>query len=140
MGNRAGTSGVPCYINSFSREVHSTDGTINITYSYTDFPGDITQDEPTSFFTRQLLFPVIVSVYQMLECTGLSIMPVSQLVLLDKDTQSEWYTLFKGLDEHEWCLLVLDVQNTYGLPFEVTVSNSDECMHFLVYQSYNCVF
>ena len=67
-------------------------------------------------------------------------MPVSQLVLLDKDTQSEWYTLFKGLDEHEWCLLVLDVQNTYGLPFEVTVSNSDECMHFLVYQSYNCVF
>lgn len=34
----------------------------------------------------------------------------------------EWQTLLKDRSRFDWCALTLDVQNTYGLPFEVTLS------------------
>ena len=36
--------------------------------------------------------------------------------------EKEWDDLLGGADDDDWCIFTLDVQNTYGLPFEVTLT------------------
>ncbi|KAH8117559.1 Trs120-domain-containing protein [Phellopilus nigrolimitatus] len=104
-------------------KVGCTDGTIQISYSYTSRRQDNLQTPPTAFYTRQLLFPVLVTVYQMLNCSGMNILPISTLELGDTDVvDKDWSAFLKNANEFEWCVLTLDVQNIYGLPFEVILS------------------
>lgn len=55
-----------------------------------------------------------VTVYHMLECHDMSVMPLDALSNIHDDL------LQRDSDPHEWCLFSIEVRNTYGLPFEVT--------------------
>lgn len=52
----------------------------------------------------------------------MNILPISALEAVDDDVRDEWSSLLAGTDEAGWCVLALDVQNTYGLAFEVSLS------------------
>ena len=73
------------------------------------------------FYTRQLILPLLVTVYQMLECSAMNILPMSEL---ERGTvrRKEWDAVLEGEEDEDWCIFALDVQNTYGLPFEVTLT------------------
>jgi hypothetical protein len=100
----------------------SAHGTIHISYSLVNREHD--EQVPTSevFYTRQLSYPVTVTVYHMLECHDMSLM---SMVDVDCDI-ADWAgnsvtQIFSEVDDSaEWCLFAIDVRNTYGLPFEVT--------------------
>lgn len=84
---------------------------------------------PSVFYARQLPLPLLVSVYEMLECHGMNIVPISSLAvngmangddILSKE--AEWRALLARPDRSDWCILTLDVRNTYGLAFEVQIA------------------
>jgi hypothetical protein len=58
----------------------------------------------------------------MLECHNMDIFP---LVVGDyeaeKTPENRSQALFNDVEEEGWCLFTIDVRNTYGLPFEVTL-------------------
>lgn len=54
-----------------------------------------------------------VTVYHMLECHDMNIMPLDALSNISDEL------LQKNADPHEWCLFSVEVRNTYGSPFEV---------------------
>lgn len=58
----------------------------------------------------------------MLECSGMNVVPLSALEHGDEQQRREWAVLLQDTNAFDWCLLTLDVQNTYGLPFEVALS------------------
>lgn len=75
------------------------------------------------FYTRQLSYPVTVTVYHMLECHDLRLMPMVDVNYDDigsRASNSVIHLLPEVDDPAEWCLFAIDVRNTYGLPFEVT--------------------
>src|ERR1700761_2720262 len=56
---------------------HSVSGTVQIAYAHAR--GDPTSD---SFYTRQILYPVLVTVNHTLECHAMDLLPFSQVVTL----------------------------------------------------------
>ncbi|KAI9466349.1 TRAPP II complex [Lactarius psammicola] len=87
-----------------------TSGGIYISYGYLHRRQSTLSQPPETFHTRQLSYPVLVTVYHMLECHNMDIFPLGQGAVL-----------FKDVEEEGWCLFSIDVRNTYGLPFEVTL-------------------
>lgn len=99
-------------------------GTVHISYSYSQANREHEEQVPASevFYTRQLSYPVTVTVYHMLECHDLSLMPMID-VDYDDISHRAGNSVIHFLpddDPEEWCLFAIDVRNTYGLPFEVT--------------------
>ncbi|KAG1756741.1 TRAPP II complex [Suillus paluster] len=97
-------------------------GTIHISYSQVNREHEEQAPAAEVFYTRQLSYPVTVTVYHMLECHDLSLVP---MVDVDYDighraSNSMTQILPEVDDPAEWCLFAVDVRNTYGLPFEVT--------------------
>ena len=102
---------------------------IHVSYSYIHRPQQSLQEPPEVFHNRQLSYPVLVTVYHMLECHDMDILPYSPDTLTDllrEDVQDESTDvkarreLLNVEDDAEWCLFSVEVRNTYGLPFEVT--------------------
>lgn len=116
----------------------STSGTIQISYSH------IRQEELTTsdvFYTRQVLYPVLVTVYNTLECHGLDILPFASVTAAQESQNTGstlaveregWKRTLEGVgdEDGDWCLVTVDVRNTYGIPFEVTFERDQEgqCM------------
>ena len=101
---------------------HSTSGTIHISYSYTSRPES---DRLGMFYVRQVSYPLAVTVYHMLECHGMDVLPFpSYTYHPDFHNKLKETGGSKGglvLDEDwGWCLFSVDVRNAYGLPFDVT--------------------
>lgn len=100
-------------------------GTVHISYSQVNQEHEEQIPASDVFYTRQLSYPVTVTVYHMLECHDLSLMPMID-VDYDYDSINRWASnsvvhLLPEVDDlAEWCLFAIDVRNTYGLPFEVT--------------------
>ena len=101
-----------------------------------------------NFHTRQVSYPVLVTVYHMLECHNMDIFPLSVGDCdAGKTPASKRRELFKDVEEEGWCLFTIDVRNTYGLPFEVTLervqdgqetfSECDVCLTVLLYRPYS---
>lgn len=121
-------------LNSFSRMTHSilmysVNGTMHVSYAYIHRPQDSLQTPPDVFHTRQLSYPVMVTVYHMLECHGMDIIPFPPSVSshsddVDSAPHGRMSSLRVGGDG--WCLFSIDVRNTYGLPFEVTFERVQE--------------
>ncbi len=106
----------------------SASGVVHVSYSYFHRPRT-TLDQPSDIFhTRQLSYPVLVTVYHMLECHAMDILPYSpdSTFATTRDSQgdgSDTTTTKIGLivdDITDWCIFSIEVRNTYGLPFEVT--------------------
>ncbi|KAJ6496720.1 TRAPP II complex [Mycena vitilis] len=108
------TVNVNCY-----GKVGCTTGTIHVSYSYVHRDPDSLTPSPGVFHTRQLSYPVMVTVYHMLECHGMDILPFPSVPLdLDEERTGD-DDQYRG-DEAGWCLFSVEVRNTYGLPFEVS--------------------
>ena len=100
----------------------STSGCIFISYGYLHRRQSTLSQPRETFHTRQLSYPVLVTVYNMLECHNMDIFPLS---VGDREAENapknKRQELFKDVEEDGWCLFSIDVRNTYGLPFEVTL-------------------
>jgi hypothetical protein len=57
----------------------------------------------------------------MLECYNMDIFPLTVGGYGAPGTANKWQALFDDVEEEGWCLFSIDVRNTYGLPFEVTL-------------------
>ncbi|KAJ7709879.1 TRAPP II complex [Mycena rosella] len=106
------TVNVNCY-----GKVGCTNGTIHVSYSYVHRPVASLDLSPQVFHTRQLSYPVMVTVYHMLECHGMDILPFPSHPL-ELDQEQPETDVFGN--EAGWCLFSVEVRNTYGLPFEVS--------------------
>ena len=90
-----------------TQESHKTDTSVDLVYG------------------RQLIFPVLVTVYQMLQCHSLHISPLAPVDVQSvtaSDGTRQWSDIFRSVTANEWCLLSMHVSNDYNLPFEVTLS------------------
>ncbi|KAF7304920.1 hypothetical protein MKEN_01206300 [Mycena kentingensis (nom. inval.)] len=105
------TINVNCY-----GKVGCTTGTIHMSYSYVNRPQNNLNPIPQVFHTRQISYPVMVTVYHMLECQGMDILPFPSYPSDLEESADEQY---RG-SEAGWCLFSVEVRNTYGLPFEVS--------------------
>ncbi|KAF7363484.1 hypothetical protein MSAN_01004300 [Mycena sanguinolenta] len=108
------TVNVNCY-----GKVGCTTGTVHVSYSYVDRPTPSLDPSPKVFHTRQLSYPVMVTVYHMLECHGMDILPFPSVPSELDEEQTEAGEDYRG-NEAGWCLFSVEVRNTYGLPFEVS--------------------
>lgn len=97
-----------------------TEGTIHISYAYVhrQKEGDA---QPDVFHTRQLSYPVLVTVYQMLECSSMDILPFPAYVPPPTTSRRQARANMCIDDESGdgWCLFSVEVRNSYGQPFEV---------------------
>lgn len=121
-------------VGPYVKITHSTSGTIQISYSH------IRQEELTTsdvFYTRQVLYPVLVTVYNTLECHGLDILPFASVTAAQESQNAGsalaveregWKRTLEGVgdEDGDWCLVTVDVRNTYGIPFEVTFERDQE--------------
>jgi len=113
----------PSFYEPLADKAYSTNGSIHISYACSrQAPG---ADPPLdNFYTRQLTYPVLVTVYHMLECYDMDILSYSGL-----NGRVGAGRLDPSLGESEddnWCLFSIEVRNTYGLPFEVTFERTEK--------------
>lgn len=97
----------------------SNSATVRVSYAYVR-RNDESGATPEIFYTRQLTYPMTVTVYHMLECHDMSVMPLDAFSDINDDS------LQRDGDPHEWCLFSIEVRNTYGLPFEVTFDRTQQ--------------
>ncbi|KIY43410.1 hypothetical protein FISHEDRAFT_53353 [Fistulina hepatica ATCC 64428] len=106
------------------------ESTIYISYSYAHRPLAEGEAPAEVFHTRQLSYPVMVTVYQMLECTGMDIMPFPLHTPKLQDgvaSQDKARRLNMNTgDKDGWCLFSIEVRNMYGQPFDVSFDRTQE--------------
>ncbi|KAI0362223.1 hypothetical protein OH77DRAFT_1416447 [Trametes cingulata] len=121
-------------VNCFGK-VGCTSGAINVSYAFVHRPQASLQEPAEVFYTRQLSYPVLVTVYHMLECHAMDILSYSGATTTispddDADESSPEAKARKSLlhvgDIADWCIFSIEVRNTYGLPFEVTFERDQE--------------
>ncbi|CAG8526638.1 6126_t:CDS:10 [Ambispora leptoticha] len=117
-----------------------TYGTIQIDYGYIDRPDSVSE---AIFFTRQVFYPVLLTVHQHLEPLTMDILNFKPIAdngssiinnhngHIDKSTRKQVEELLKitrfneksesELD-NEYCLLTFDIRNVWHIPFNVTFS------------------
>ncbi|KAI0703613.1 TRAPP II complex [Cytidiella melzeri] len=110
---------------SCSGKVGCTNGTIHISYAYCHRPRSNLEKPPEVFHTRQLSYPVLVTVYHMLECYGLDILPytpdmIDYAAVTDENATKRMEKPLQVRDPEDWCIFSIEVRNTYGIPFEVS--------------------
>ncbi|KAF5391257.1 hypothetical protein D9757_001865 [Collybiopsis confluens] len=106
-------------------KVGCTEGTIHTSYSY------INRDSPNGqknsvFYTRQLSYPLMVTVYRMLESHGMDILPYPSYPGEPNSEVAKHDSNLFVEDKAAWCLFFIDVKNTYGIPFEVSIERIQE--------------
>ena len=115
--------------------LQSSSGTVQFSYSFVHRPRppSLTYKADEVFHTRQLLYPILITVYQTLICSGLEIVPywTSETIGIEKgfsDDDAARRSLLSGSTENpdDWCLLTLDVRNVYSVPFEVIFERLQE--------------
>jgi Transport protein Trs120 or TRAPPC9, TRAPP II complex subunit len=109
---------------------YSTTGVIHASYAYVHRPRNLQEDPPDVFHARQLSYPVMVTVYHMLECHGMDIIPLPDCEMSNVDSHISGAVGLQSIydmgGEPGWCLFSIEVRNTYGLPFEVTFERHQE--------------
>ncbi|KDQ60798.1 hypothetical protein JAAARDRAFT_31778 [Jaapia argillacea MUCL 33604] len=111
-------------------KVGCTSGTIQVSYANVKRRQTSLQKPVDVFYTRQATYPVLVTVYHMLECHSMDIIPYHGTDVRGEPTKPSSWEIGELLsqigDGVGWCLFSVDVRNTYGLPFEVTFSRVQE--------------
>ncbi|KAL1721168.1 TRAPP II complex [Schizophyllum commune] len=115
-------------------KVGCTEGTIHISYAYVfrgkgkgggeDGEGEGGEGEsptPDVFHTRQLSYPVLVTVYQMLQVSAMDVLPFPAYVPPPGayGRQARANVVIDDESGDGWCLFSVEVRNSYGQPFEV---------------------
>lgn len=115
-------------------------GSIQVIYGTLDRGTD---PRPPTFHTRQIAFPILMSVYHTLECTALNVLriptlaatppsPADRASAADPPSSSASAAMARGSSvstlaraleddkDRDFCLVAVDVRNTYVQPFEVS--------------------
>ncbi|KAH9856984.1 TRAPP II complex [Lenzites betulinus] len=120
-------------VNCFGK-VGCTSGAIHVSYALVHRSPESPSDSSEVFYTRQLSYPVLVTVYHMLECQAMDILSYTGATT----TKSPDDTDDGSPDDHtrtsllhvgeiaDWCIFSIEVRNTYGRPFEVTFERNQE--------------
>ncbi|KAJ3920922.1 TRAPP II complex [Lentinula edodes] len=107
-------------INCFGKQ----EGTIHASYSYIHRdPFD--NEEASVFHTGQLSYPLMITVYRMLESHEMDILPYPYPTGTDDNLVINKSNLFVQ-DNGAWCLFSVDIMNRYGIPFEVSIERIQE--------------
>ncbi|OCF62347.1 hypothetical protein L486_02015 [Kwoniella mangroviensis CBS 10435] len=141
-------------------KVGCTDGTIRIDYGYLDRSTSSSGEErhkndsaPSSFYTRQITFPILFTVYHTIEAHSLDLIrlgsssenldaicrPSENGLVANRDTSKlekststsqinddRLKTALKVENDGKHCLLALSVRNVYGVPFEITLERTGQ--------------
>ena len=102
---------------------HSTNGTINISYAYSKDPKLEGSDV---FYIRQVSYPLMVTVYHMLECSGMDLLPFPSYPHLRQKEENEKFRYLSIAEDAGWCLYSIEVRNSYGIPFDVTLFRTQD--------------
>ncbi|XP_006458106.1 hypothetical protein AGABI2DRAFT_148600 [Agaricus bisporus var. bisporus H97] len=96
-----------------------TNGNVHVSYSYTHRT-DL--EQPSDYFyTRQLSHPIMVTVYPMLQCQNMDLIPFPSYMDYIQTPSTTTHHNNLGVDDGaSWCLFSVEVRNVYGSPFEVT--------------------
>ncbi|KZT58996.1 hypothetical protein CALCODRAFT_219199 [Calocera cornea HHB12733] len=103
-----------------------TSGTVQISYGC--LPEDDREDN-ARFYTRQILYPVLVTVYHNLECQSMDVLrftPAEYNAEGALDKSDSRRVLLDIPKDGDWCLFTVDVRNLFGVPFEVTLERTQE--------------
>ena len=103
---------------TWADQQNSTHGTIHISYAHLAHQ----TPAPEVFYLRQVSYPLTVTVYHMLECCNMEILPFPSYAGPVRKTchPREGVTKELVVDQSSgWCLFSIEVRNTYGLPFDV---------------------
>ncbi|KIJ44069.1 hypothetical protein M422DRAFT_252562 [Sphaerobolus stellatus SS14] len=83
-----------------------------------------------TFYTRQVIYPILVTVYNTLECYDMDVLSfTTPKAFLQSETHNdyeEWKQVLETLPEGDWCIFTVNVRNTYGIPFEVNFERNQE--------------
>ena len=106
----------------------STAGTIHISYAHAKDPN---LKDSNAFYVRQVSYPLMVTVYHMLECSGMDILQFPVYPQLrtpgQLNSRTDKFNVLQTDYDVGWCLFSIEVRNTYGSPFDVTlVRNQDD--------------
>lgn len=104
---------------------YSTNGVIHISYAHVETANS---EDSDVFYMRQVSYPLMVTVYHMLECSSMDILPFPSyprwLHRGNKDTAQ-----LNIEEEAGWCLFSIEVRNSYGSPFDVTLVRVQKGKH-----------
>ncbi|PPR08068.1 hypothetical protein CVT24_010529 [Panaeolus cyanescens] len=100
-------------------KVGCTNGTIYVSYAHI---GEDDESDSNIFYVRRVSYPLMVTVYHMLECSGMDILPFPSY-----PKSSDGPLALQAADREHlrieentgWCLFSIEVRNTYGSPFDV---------------------
>ncbi|PPQ83346.1 hypothetical protein CVT25_003985 [Psilocybe cyanescens] len=96
-------------------------GVIHISYSHAEDPNLRDSDV---FYVRQVSYPLMVTVYHMLECNGMDLLQFPsypQSLRRNNNPKNSRMSSLHFEDDAGWCLFSIEVRNTYGSPFDVTL-------------------
>jgi hypothetical protein len=99
----------------------STNGYIQVPYTYVHRKLESLQELPDVFHMRHLSHPVLVKGYHTLECFVMYVLPALAFGARDVPANADMGTaLLRAVGNGVgWCMFAIDVRNTYGLPFQV---------------------
>lgn len=80
---------------------------------------------------RQVSYPLMVTVYHMLECSSMDILafPSYSHSLLRGKKEAAQVKYLNVEEESGWCLFSIEVRNSYGSPFDVTLVRTQKGKH-----------
>ena len=120
--------------NAHANDTRSSNGVIHVSYAYVKRPQETLTTPTEVFHTRQLSYPVLVTVYHMLECDAMDILSYTGATTTLPPTANDndfldakaRKSLLHVGDIADWCIFSIEVRNTYGSPFEVTFERKQE--------------
>jgi hypothetical protein len=77
-----------------------------------------------TFHTRQIIFPILISVYHTLECTAMDVLRLPLSSSMRSRDRKKASNSEHVEEVEEQCLVAVDVRNLYGQAFEVSFARS----------------
>jgi hypothetical protein len=68
----------------------------------------------------------MVTVYHMLECSGMDLLPFPSYPQLRQKDENEKFRHLGISEDAGWCLFSIEVRNSYGIPFDVTLLRTQD--------------
>ncbi|KAJ3516627.1 hypothetical protein NLJ89_g1004 [Agrocybe chaxingu] len=113
-------------LNCFGK-VGCTNGAIHISYAHAEDPN---LKDSGVFYMRQVSYPLMVTVYHMLECNGMDLVPFPSYPSSQRphsDNAQKKRLQYLDIEEDSgWCLFSIEVRNSYGSPFDVTLERTQD--------------
>ena len=118
-----------------NNHLRSTNGVIHISYAHIETANS---EASNVFYMRQVSYPLMVTVYHMLECSSMDILAFpSYSHSQHRGNKETAQVKYLNIDEEGgWCLFSIEVRNSYGSPFDVTLVRTQRGKHQAKWSNY----